>query len=76
MMSGRIVELAAAEELFRRPRHPYTRRLLEAIPVPDPTIPSGLDNGDTEELPSAEADPAELAPPLREVAPHHFARLP
>jgi ABC-type oligopeptide transport system ATPase subunit len=76
MMSGRIVELAAAEELFRSPLHPYTRRLLEAIPVPDPTIPSGLDYGDTEEPPSTEVDPAELAPPLREVAPGHFARLP
>jgi oligopeptide/dipeptide ABC transporter ATP-binding protein len=34
---GRIVELAPAAELFANPRHPYTRALLSAIPVPDPT---------------------------------------
>jgi peptide/nickel transport system ATP-binding protein len=32
MYGGTIVEEGAADELFRRPRHPYTRRLLEAIP--------------------------------------------
>ncbi len=36
MYLGRIVELAAAEELFETPRHPYTEALLSAIPVPDP----------------------------------------
>jgi oligopeptide/dipeptide ABC transporter ATP-binding protein len=32
MYGGRIVEHAPVDELFRAPRHPYTRRLLEAIP--------------------------------------------
>lgn len=32
MYGGRIVEQAPVDELFRSPRHPYTRRLLEAIP--------------------------------------------
>jgi peptide/nickel transport system ATP-binding protein len=32
MYLGRIVELAAAAELFARPRHPYTRMLLDAVP--------------------------------------------
>lgn len=36
MYLGCLVELAATEELFANPRHPYTRALLEAIPVPDP----------------------------------------
>ena len=36
MYLGRIVELASADELFAHPRHPYTRALLSAIPMPQP----------------------------------------
>jgi len=36
MYLGRLVEVAAADELFARPRHPYTRLLLETIPRLDP----------------------------------------
>jgi peptide/nickel transport system ATP-binding protein len=44
MYAGRIVEEAPVDELFREPRHPYTRRLLEAIPrLEGPTIlPRGI----------------------------------
>ena len=47
MYLGQIVEVGDAEEIFRDPKHPYTRALLAAIPVPDPdrrrskTLPKG-----------------------------------
>jgi peptide/nickel transport system ATP-binding protein len=38
MYSGRIVEQGATESIYTRPRHPYTRALLSAIPIPDPRV--------------------------------------
>ena len=38
MYLGRICEIAPTETLFRTPAHPYTRLLLDAIPMPDPDI--------------------------------------
>lgn len=36
MYLGRICELAPTEALFSKPAHPYTKQLIDAIPVPDP----------------------------------------
>ena len=38
---GRLVEFANGEAVFDHPRHPYTRALLDAVPVPDPVSPGG-----------------------------------
>lgn len=38
MYLGKIVESANADELFDNPMHPYTRALLESIPIPDPEV--------------------------------------
>ena len=36
MYMGQIVEIGPTQEVLHRPRHPYTQRLLSAVPVPDP----------------------------------------
>ena len=38
MYLGRVVELAECDEVFDHPLHPYTRALLAAVPVPDPSV--------------------------------------
>ncbi|MEK5185183.1 ABC transporter ATP-binding protein [Solibacillus sp. FSL W7-1324] len=38
MYGGKIVELAESEELYANPQHPYTKMLLDSIPIPDPAI--------------------------------------
>ena len=38
MYLGNLVELADGDELFNNPTHPYTRALLDAVPIPDPVV--------------------------------------
>ena len=38
MYLGRIVEIGDVERIFSHPRHPYTRALLSAVPIPDPEV--------------------------------------
>jgi peptide/nickel transport system ATP-binding protein len=89
MYVGQIVELAATDTLFSRPRHPYTAALMRAVPVADPRVRT--DDGIlTGEVPSPSAPPSGCyfhprcrhaaarckteAPMLREIAPGHFSR--
>jgi peptide/nickel transport system ATP-binding protein len=49
MYLGKVCEVAAPDDLYSRPAHPYTAALLRSIPVPDPTVApvqSGLLTGD------------------------------
>lgn len=56
MHLGKISELGEAESLFGRPRHPYTRALIESVPQPDPGLP--LRGTVTGEIPSPLEPPA------------------
>ena len=38
MFLGKICEIGTTEEVYQHPRHPYTRFLLDAVPIPDPTL--------------------------------------
>jgi oligopeptide/dipeptide ABC transporter ATP-binding protein len=88
MYLGKLVELASAEEIYRRPLHPYTQALLSAVPEPDPDVERdrmGLGG----ELPSpahplsgcrfhtrcpyAMAECREQEPELKEIGKDHFA---
>jgi peptide/nickel transport system ATP-binding protein len=55
MYLGRLAELAPAETLFRRPRHPYTRALMEAIP--------DLEMTGRERIPVGGEVPSPITPP-------------
>jgi peptide/nickel transport system ATP-binding protein len=88
MYLGKLCEVAPSEQLFRQPAHPYTALLLEAIPVPDPTVkpatnlvvgepPSPLDPPSgcrfRTRCPRADSVCASVVPELRPVAAGQFA---
>jgi len=74
MYLGQIVEIGPRRAIFENPQHPYTRKLMAAVPVADPTLRQPGKKLMTDEIPS----PIRLVgdepkvEPLREVAPGHF----
>lgn len=71
MYQGHLVEIAPTKELFENPQHEYTKKLLAAIPVPDPRkAQSAL-------LESAKPNPIVLAKAFtwQEVSEGHFVRI-
>ena len=49
LRQGRVVESGNTADVFSRPRHPYTRQLLRAIPLPD-VDPTWIDKVTADEL--------------------------
>jgi oligopeptide transport system ATP-binding protein len=88
MYLGQVVELADAVELFGNPTHPYTRALLEAIPLLDPNRPkkhwSGVSESSAPVLPEScifqprcpqsEPECEKISPELQEISPGHWVK--
>ncbi|MBB5390824.1 MULTISPECIES: dipeptide ABC transporter ATP-binding protein [unclassified Herbaspirillum] len=74
MYLGQIVEIGPRRAIFENPQHPYTRKLMAAVPVADPTLRQPGKKLMTDEIPSPirmVGDEPNVAP-LKEVAPGHF----
>jgi peptide/nickel transport system ATP-binding protein len=77
MYLGEIVEIGPRAEVMRHAAHPYTRKLLSAVPVPDPTRRRKRGGIPVEELPSPIRAPDWRAPrsEMREIGPGHFVQV-
>ncbi|MGA2025741.1 MAG: oligopeptide/dipeptide ABC transporter ATP-binding protein [Syntrophobacteraceae bacterium] len=88
MYLGQVVELAEAVELFRNPGHPYTRALLEAIPLLDPNRPKKHWVAPMEtskaalpefcifqpRCPQSKPECEKISPELQEISPGHWVK--
>lgn len=77
MYLGEIVEIGPRAAIFGNPQHPYTRRLLEAVPVPDPARRLIKRLAAHDEIRSP-IRPADYLPPLRtyrQVSPDHTVMI-
>ncbi|MEJ5022466.1 ABC transporter ATP-binding protein [Ochrobactrum vermis] len=77
MYLGEIVEIGPRSAVFENPQHDYTRKLMAAVPVPDPDRRRAKLSSEADELKSP-IRPADFIVPLREyreVSPLHFVAL-
>lgn len=73
MYNGNIVEIAKSEELFANPLHPYTKKLLSAIPVPDPNYEATRKRQTNDEAAFSFDSSTTI---FQEVSPEHWVALP
>jgi peptide/nickel transport system ATP-binding protein len=77
MYLGEIVEIGPRAEVFGNPQHPYTKKLMAAVPIPDPARRGQKHPVSNDEIKSP-VRPADYVPPIREyreVTPGHFVQV-
>ncbi|AEK60432.1 Oligopeptide/dipeptide ABC transporter, ATP-binding protein, C-terminal [Collimonas fungivorans Ter331] len=74
MYLGQIVEIGPRRAIFENPQHPYTKKLMAAVPVADPKQRHRLREMLPEEIPSPirNIDDLPIVEPLKQVGPGHF----
>jgi len=74
MYLGQIVEIGPRRAIFENPQHPYTKKLMAAVPVADPNQRHRLREMLPEEIPSPVRNVGDLplVEPLKQVGPGHF----
>jgi oligopeptide/dipeptide ABC transporter ATP-binding protein len=88
MYLGKIIEVGPLEKVFRMPKHPYTRALLAAVPVPDPRFrrTEAMPRGEIPNpinppggcrfhprCPFTESNCSQVEPTLKQVEDQHYA---
>ena len=76
MYLGEIVEIGPREAIFERPTHPYTKKLMAAVPIPDPARRRDRSEISNDEIPSP-VKPVDWEPqpkPMIEVTPGHYVQ--
>jgi peptide/nickel transport system ATP-binding protein len=77
MYLGEIVEMGPARAVFSEPQHPYTKKLMAAVPIPDPSRRNELRKLPGGEIKSPIRDPGYTTPPrhYRTVGPDHVVQI-